>query len=80
MDNEHTLSNCGAGKSQVSSGGKSTSTIRPSRDPVMIHNVRTSRGSNSGLALNYVHIPIYSVIFMLHYMVLGIFIYRILYD
>ena len=41
---------------------------------------RTSRGSNSGLALNYVHIPIYSVIIMLHYMVLGIFIYRILYD
>ena len=40
IDNEHTLSSCGAGKLQVPSGGKSTSTMRPNRDPVMIHSVR----------------------------------------
>ena len=95
MDNEHTLSSCGAGKSQVPSGGKAqvpcglvgtqlwytvSEDTLPSCRLGPSWGTRASRGSNSGLALNYVHIPIYSVIIMLHYMELGIFIYRILYN
>ena len=87
MDNEHTLSSCGAGKSQVPYGLVGTQLWYTVSEDTLPRcglgpswGTRTSKGLNSGLALNYVHIPIYSVIIVLHYMVLGIFIYRILYD
>ena len=95
MDNEHTLSSLvrenhkyrPVGKAQVPCGLVGTQlwyTVSedtlPSCGLGPSWGTRTSTGSNSGLALNYVHIPIYSVIIVLHYMVLGIFIYRILYD